>query len=143
MALAACVLWLAGFEIMPWLHVALHDGLAPHIHTADGTIVQVPSNEHGSTHQHADGTVHREPRVLHVTRAHHRPTGPSYALDHGAGSLAHHGVAVSPAAPPLHAPLPVDIRATVVAFASTIAPIAPSVPLASARGPPAASSLGV
>jgi hypothetical protein len=148
MALVACVLWLAGFEVLPWLHVAFHDELAPHIHAADGTIIRVSfTDAGGATHRHADGSVHRDrddrPIGAPPARGRHRPdrpTGPSYALDHGAGSLAHHGVAVVPAAAPLHTPLPVHVRPVVVALASTSAPIEPSVPVASARGPPAALS---
>jgi len=32
MALAACVLWLVGVEVMPALHEAMHGQLAPHRH---------------------------------------------------------------------------------------------------------------
>ncbi len=134
LALVACLLWLAGFEVLPWLHVALHDELAPHVHTADGTIIRV-SFAGEVTHRHADGTVHRGPADDHAK--HRRPPRTSYTLDHGAGSLAHHGVAVVPAAAPLHAPLPVVRRPVVVAVAAPIAWVSSSVPLASARGPPA------
>jgi hypothetical protein len=139
MALVACLLWLAGFEVLPWMHVALHDELAPHIHAADGTIIRV-SFSGEVTHRHADGTIHRGPED-HDDRApakRHHPTRPGYGLDHGAGSLAHHGVAILPAAAPLHAPLPIDRRPVIVALADAPVPVVTPVPTASARGPPAA-----
>jgi hypothetical protein len=133
-ALIACLLWLVGFEALPWLHVALHDDLAPHVHAADGTIVRV-SFTGEATHRHADGTVHRGP-ADHA--AHHRRTpNTGYKLDHGAGSLAHHGVAVVPTAAPRHEPLPVVRRPIVLAVVAAIPPVSLPVPLATARGPPA------
>ena len=50
MALVACVLWLASFEVLPWLHVALHDHAGAHQHDEAGTIVRVSFT---SSHNHA------------------------------------------------------------------------------------------
>jgi hypothetical protein len=131
LAIAACLIWIAGFEVLPWAHIAFHDELAPHIHVGD-TIVTVSFA--GPTHRHADGTVHRD----HPAPA--RADGQAHlaaALAHGAHSLAHHGVAAIPTPPPCHHPLPIDWRPTFVAIA-TAAPLTSSpVPTAAARGPPA------
>jgi hypothetical protein len=131
LALVACALWLAGFELMPWLHVAFHDQLATHRHDATGTIVRVSFGE--PTHRHADGTVHRGED--HATRPDHDARVLAL-VTHGQGSLAHHGVAAVPTAPPLHEPLPIDRRPTFVESVATIAPVSLAAPLASARGPP-------
>ncbi|MDB4958883.1 MAG: hypothetical protein JWO36_6452 [Myxococcales bacterium] len=45
-ALALCVLWIAGFELMPWMHVALHGHLAAHHHATDGSIVLGADSHH-------------------------------------------------------------------------------------------------
>jgi hypothetical protein len=143
LAVAACVLWVAGFEVLPWLHVALHDELAPHVHVGD-TIVTVSFD--GPTHRHADGTVHRDddslvgaaPKKLRADgRAHASAPSP---LSHGDHSLAHHGVAAIPAAAPLHEPLPIDRRPISVAAVDGADLISLSVPVAAARGPPAFAS---
>ncbi len=45
MALAACVLWLAAFELLPWLHVATHRQAVAHRHEASGATVFEPGAE--------------------------------------------------------------------------------------------------
>jgi hypothetical protein len=35
-ALVLTILWIVGFELMPWLHIALHDHLPHHHHDANG-----------------------------------------------------------------------------------------------------------
>ena len=40
-AVALCVAWIASFEVLPWLHVALHEHAGAHEHDAAGTIVRV------------------------------------------------------------------------------------------------------
>jgi len=35
-ALSLAILWIVGFELVPWLHIALHGHLAPHHHDANG-----------------------------------------------------------------------------------------------------------
>ena len=138
MAIAACVLWLVGFEAMPWLHVAYHDELAPHVHTADGQIVLVTGE--APAHRHADGTIHRD---APVSSHRHRGSTPGYGLDHGSNSLAHHGVAAIPAPPLLHKPLPIDLRPTTVAIAPTGIPTQAQALAATARGPPPAPAARV
>lgn len=134
-ALALCVLWLAGFEVLPWVHVATHDRIAPHIHTADGGIVYVPASTPGA-HVHT----HVYPR-LPEHRAKHRDDGLSRlasALAHGEHSLVHHGVAVPAPAPVWTAPLPVDRRPITLAREVALAPVSRDCVRAVARGPPRA-----
>lgn len=38
-ALSLCVLWLAGYEVLPWLHIATHAHVGKHHHDASGAIV--------------------------------------------------------------------------------------------------------
>ncbi len=50
-ALALCVLWLAGFELLPWMHIALHGHLGKHHHDATGaTIID---DQDAETDEHA------------------------------------------------------------------------------------------
>lgn len=134
LALAAVALWLAGVEALPAIHEALHDQLAPHVHTA-GAIVTVSFED--TTHRHPDGTIHfATPRA--ARRGHPVHDGRPRARDvagHAAG-LAHHAAAIAPAAPPILHPLPVDRRPVLVAVRLRSA-IAARPPLsATARGPP-------
>ncbi len=134
LALAAAVLWLAGVEALPALHEALHDRLAPHVHTA-GAIVTVSFED--TTHRHPDGTIHYAvPRA--ARRGHPVRDGQPRAgnlVGHAAG-LAHHAAAIAPAAPPILHPLPVDRRPVLLAVRLRSA-IAARPPLpATARGPP-------
>ena len=115
MALAACALWLAGVEVLPAVHEALHDRLAPHHHHG-GSIVTVSFED--ATHRHPDGT----PRATE-------------AFGHAAG-LAHHAAALAPAAPPVTEPLPVDRRPILVAAAQILAVVERARIAATARGPP-------
>ncbi len=133
------MLWLLGFEVMPWAHVAIHDHLAPHHHDASGAMILDEGHCHSSVahcHTHIDGfdPAAVAPRGID-SRARLRA-----ALQHGAGSLAHHGVAAVPAPPPLHQPLPIDppeLRFSVQSLASLTSI---STPTAAARGPPRSSS---
>jgi len=132
-ALALCLVWLVGFELGPWLHIALHDHLAPHHHTALGEVVDdrdrdAEVDEHGAP---VEDHAHAGARTLDDAHAHLRA-----ALAHGAHSLEHHGVAVPPPAPPVLHPLPVDRRPTLVAAVVAIAPLETPVARAVARGPP-------
>jgi len=133
-ALALCLVWIVGFELGPWLHVALHDHLAPHHHTAFGEVVDdhdrdAEVDEHGaSVHDHDRAAA---PHTITDADAHLLA-----ALAHGAHSLEHHGVAVPPPAPPVLHPLPIDRRPTFVAAVVAIAPLATPVARALARGPP-------
>lgn len=134
LALAAVALWLAGVEALPALHEALHDRLAPHVHTAGG-IITVSFDD--TTHRHPDGTIHfatlRAPRRGHPVR-----DGQPHTRDvaqHAAG-LAHHAAAIAPAAPPILHPLPVDRRPVPLTVCAGSAITAGPPPVATARGPP-------
>ncbi|MEO8840466.1 MAG: hypothetical protein ABI591_00960 [Kofleriaceae bacterium] len=118
LALVGAVLWLGGVEVMPNLHLALHDSLAPHVHQGDTTIYE-------GGHEH---------RVVRGRNA--RQHDLALRLEHGAHSLAHHGLAMQPAPPPVLAPLPVDRHATVVPQVAIIEPRSHRLVVAVARGPP-------
>jgi hypothetical protein len=134
LALAACALWLGGVEVLPAVHQAVHDQLAPHRHDG-GSIVTVSFED--TTHRHPDGSIHY---VAPKARPAHPPAsdGSSHASDragHAAG-LAHHAAALAPVPPPITRPLPVDRRPCSVAVERSVAlidrdPLAPN-----ARGPP-------
>jgi len=134
MALAACALWLAGVEVLPAVHEALHDRLAPHHHHG-GSIVTVSFED--ATHRHPDGTIHYvapRPRAIHPPTSDGTPRA-TEAFGHAAG-LAHHAAALAPAAPPVTEPLPVDRRPILVAAAQILAVVERARIAATARGPP-------
>jgi hypothetical protein len=137
LALVAAVLWLAGVELVPNLHLALHDSLAAHTHDGDTTVF--------APHHHADGSEHRVVmRAGHRVRTHSRHDL-ALELEHGAHSLAHHAAALQPAPAPILVPLPIDRRPVEAAAIAIIEPSSRVVPHATARGPPAlatATSLG-
>lgn len=134
MALAACVLWLAGVEALPSLHEVLHAHLAPHRHDG-GSIIVVSFEE--TTHRHPDGTIH------YVSPGHsagHKPVrdGRPRVTDlagHAAG-LAHHAAAIAPPAAPILQPLPVDRRPSLVAMVPSVERASCDPLAATARGPP-------
>lgn len=134
LALAAVVLWLAGVEALPAFHEALHDRLAPHVHTA-GAIVTVSFDD--TTHRHPDGTIHfatpRVPRRGPPVRDGQPRT--KDVAQHAAG-LAHHAAAIAPAAPPILHPLPVDRRPLLLTVRAGSAIMSCPPPAATARGPP-------
>ena len=53
LAALAILLWIAGVEVLPNVHLAAHDD--DHTHAPDGTIVRVVFEQ---PHRHDDGTVH-------------------------------------------------------------------------------------
>ena len=126
LALAAALLWLLGIELLPNLHVALHDDLAPHTHVAGGIVFTVTYGE--PIHVHPDGTIHRPAR----------PTRDRDAIGthHGDGSLAHHAAAIAPLPPPITKSLPIDRHAMIVAIATGVDLVSLDPLAASARGPP-------
>jgi hypothetical protein len=134
LALAACVLWLLGVEVLPAVHEALHDRLAPHRH--DGGSIVVASFE-DTTHRHPDGSIHFVAARARGTGKASRDDRPQVngSAGHAAG-LAHHGAAIAPAAPPVTQPLPIDRRPTSVVATRTIELIAIDPLAATARGPP-------
>ena len=137
MALAACVLWLVGVEVMPALHEAMHDQLAPHRHD-NGSIVTVSFED--TTHRHPDGSIHFVTPKARTARKPMRD-GRSHATNgtpHADG-LAHHAAALMPAPPPITKPLPIDRRPSFLAVVRSIEPVTCDPLAATARGPPAAA----
>jgi len=137
MALAACVLWLAGVEVMPALHEAMHSRLAPHRHDS-GSIVTVSFED--TTHRHPDGSIHF---VTPKTRAARKaaPDGRSHATSgpgHADG-LAHHAAALAPAPPLITQPLPIDRRPSSLAVVRSVELVSRDPLAATARGPPTAA----
>jgi len=119
LALMGVVLWLGGVELTPNLHIALHASLAEHTHDGDSVIF-----EHAHAHRAQTLAERRHELALR--------------LEHGAHSLAHHHIAMQPAAPPLLAPLPVDRRPVFLQELAIIELHSRVVPRAKARDPPLA-----
>ncbi len=137
MAILACMLWLVGFELMPWMHVALHDQLGAHHHDASGAIIR-DDVALGAHHHHHGGEleVDAPPTGAAHTDAHARIAN---ALGHGQHSLAHHGVALNAPAPIITRPLPVDRHVTIVVAIASPDPITPLCARPKARDPPAST----
>jgi hypothetical protein len=136
LALVACALWLAGVEVMPALHEAMHAHLAPHRHDGD-SIVTVSFDE--TTHRHDDGTIHYvAPRSGMRARAARDGQPHATDIEHHADGLAHHAAALAPVPPPVTRPLPVDRRVSFVAIEQIVAPVERDPLAATARGPPPA-----
>lgn len=157
-ALALCVLWLAGYEVLPWLHIATHAHVGRHHHDASGAIVldeessvddrdlDAEVDEHGAPLHHDDEDAEVDEHGEHVHHAHHHHHGTYSArdtllrgLEHGRHSLAHHAVATTAPPPVLTQPLPIDRRPTFVFADTAIEPYSFSPGRAVARGPPAAA----
>lgn len=141
LALAGCALWLVGVEVMPAVHEAMHDHLAPHHHAAE-SIVTVSFED--TTHRHPDGTIHY---VAHGDRPAAQPARDRATHDrrvrgddpgHAAG-LAHHAAALAPVPPPITTPLPVDRRPSWVVVAQSLELVTRDPLAATARGPPTAA----
>ncbi|MBA3459540.1 MAG: hypothetical protein H0T46_06240 [Deltaproteobacteria bacterium] len=143
LAIIACLLWLVGVELLPAIHQASHDELAPHRHDSGGMVITVsfgaPAHRHvdGVEHEHAAPVVRYAPvRPKHDGKS--RMTDGA-AGDHAAG-LAHHAVALLAPPPPMLTPLPVDRRPTSVKPLPIRIPSSATVPEAAARGPPVRAS---
>lgn len=150
------VLWLLGIEVLPNLHLALHE--RPHTHAADGTVVIVTFDRDAEPHRHADGTVHsheatsagiersaRDGRSARDagTRAMHRSHTGVLAIDHApdthvAAGLAHHATALHAAPPPVIDAIAIDRIATEARSRETGRDVVAIVTTRDARGPPAA-----
>lgn len=168
LALVLAVLWIVSFELGPLLHIAEHDRLPPHHHTALGIVWDDPGAQDAALHEvldEVDSDSQVDEAALHVLTGEPPPEDRDSAvaaalapaprpmaplrdpahpwlvpLQHGAHSLAHHGLAVPAPAPPVTRPLPTLRR---VELAVELAPLAPSIAprrRAVARGPPAVSS---
>jgi len=118
LALLGAILWLGGVEVVPNLHLALHDQLGAHVHEGDRTIFA------------HEGHVHRAPKR---PRSNHDL---ALRLEHGAHSLAHHSVALHTAPPVVLAALPVNVKPTIVADITIAEPDSRSLAHPVARGPP-------
>jgi hypothetical protein len=143
LAIVACLLWLAGVELLPAIHQARHDELAPHTHDSGGMVVTVSFGE--PPHRHVDGTAHvHAPPVVRYSPVRPKHDGKSRIRDaagggHAAG-LAHHAVALLAPPPPILTPLPVDRRPTFDAPVESRVLVSATVPEAAARGPPVCAS---
>jgi len=152
-ALVLTILWIVGFELMPWAHIALHDHLPHHHHDANGGDV-VDDDHDAEVDEHAadqaarhdddlDAEVDEHGVPVHVhaddndVATHDAEQALLSALAHGQHSFAHHGIAVPVPAPAITTPLPVDRRPITLALAEQPAWISAVIPDASARGPPA------
>ena len=131
-ALALVVVWLAGIEVLPNLHLALHDQLGAHTHVGDATVFV-------ASHRHADGTVHELRRIARAASG-DRLAHLAAALAHGRHSFAHHTAAMKSSSPPMVAPLPVDRPLLLVAAIAEVAPSSRLHARPCARGPPDRSS---
>lgn len=141
-ALSLAILWIVGFELLPWAHIALHAHLAPHHHDANGA--DVLDEKHDDDRDSAVDE-HGVPVALDaeddddddapLTDGEKHLLG---ALAHGAHSFAHHGIAVPVPAPAMTMPLPVDRRPMTIEIETAHAWVSAAVPVASARGPPVA-----
>jgi hypothetical protein len=147
-ALVLTILWIAGFELMPWAHIALHDHLAHHHHDETGADVlddhDAEVDEHVAARHDDDHDAEVDEHGAPVAAPHDDTRSAERALrsalQHGTHSFAHHGVAVPVPAPVIAVPLPVDRRPITIAIGEEPAWVSASVPEASARGPP--SELG-
>jgi hypothetical protein len=156
-ALGLAILWIVGFEVMPWAHIALHDHLPHHHHDAMGATIiddddhDAAVDEHATDHpDHHDDDLDAEVDEHGVpVRMHDLEDATSnaasvttadlklfMALNHGVHSLAHHGIAVPVPAPVITTPLPIDRRPITLAIAEQPAWISAAIPEAAARGPP-------
>jgi len=138
LALVAVASWLAGVEVMPAIHEAMHGRLAPHRHDS-GSIVAVSFED--TTHRHPDGTIHfvapNRPSHHAANDGHPRATEANSAAGHADG-LAHHAAALMPPAPPVTRPLPIDRRPTLLRVARALELVLRDPLAATARGPPVA-----
>jgi hypothetical protein len=132
-----CFVWLVGFELGPWLHVALHAYLPHHHHGALGEVID-DHDVDGEVDEHAADAAEEaaEREHGHAHRLSDAESQLAAALAHGAHSIEHHGVAVPPPAPPVLHPLPIDRRPLVAAVVVAIDPIQTPVIWVVARGPP-------
>jgi hypothetical protein len=135
-ALALCVLWLVGFELMPWMHVATHDRIAPHYHDANGATIYVASESAIPAGAHVHTHVYPRLPEKHRGKPDYSLARLASALAHGDHTLAHHGIAV-PVPPPVRLePLPVDRRPLTLARDVAFEPATRDPLAAVARGPP-------
>jgi hypothetical protein len=140
LAALACLLWCAGVELLPGVHLALHDRLTAHRHDAgdapagDELVARVYLDAHvhdGLVHRHGPGAPDPGPS----RRGLHDPSHPS-GPPHGEHSLAHRSLALLAAPPAVVTPLPVDHRPIAVTHAAAELVASAPPPERAARGPP-------
>src|SRR5262245_15748294 len=102
-AVAACVLWLLGVEVLPNLHLAVHHD--DHTHAAYGTLGFTDDDDHEHDADHADHDVDHGDADHDIELDHPEPER------HAAGGISHHAVA-------LHHPPPLPLAPVEVARAS-------------------------
>lgn len=142
-ALIALAIWLVGVELGPDLHLALHRHLAAHRHEGDAVVADAGGRVRvhvGANHRHGpDGEdVWDEPGLGGAPRTGKvAERGVRSHAPHGQHSLAHRGLALAPPPPPVVTPFVAwTVRAATPPWRARIV-IAPTVPPAAARGPPA------
>lgn len=143
MALIACLLWIASFEVLPWMHIALHEHVGAHHHDAGGSIVRDEADPRSrGLADEGEDDADRHEHEGHPGRSDaDRIARVANALTHGRHSLAHHDIAIYAPPPPLTSPLPIDRRVTIVEAATAVDPISLRIPIASARDPPRFDSI--
>lgn len=138
----ACLLWLLGVELLPGVHLALHDRMAAHRHEAGEEAGGEPVTRvrHERPHVH-DGMLHLHGAAIGDVAAGDgavaREPGAPARGSHGAHSLAHRALALHAAPPIVEHPLPVDHRPVAVAGVVAQLSAEAAVPVSAARGPPA------
>jgi hypothetical protein len=133
-ALAACLMWLLGFEVAPLAHIATHVRGERHHHDATGaTARDAESHEHGHEHGQEHGHVHIHESDRDTKGA---PGVEGSPAPHGAHSLLHRGIAaLAPKVPtPVVPPPAIHALVSLRAPRDLIASRAPE--SARARGPP-------
>jgi hypothetical protein len=133
LALVACVLWVAGIEVLPSIHLAMHAHMGAHRHEGN-TIVLL--DDHGRDTAETLDVDPDEPPAAQPRTADTIHARLARQLDHGHGSAAHRDLATLAPPIPLHAPLPVERRPLALTPAAIATPISRLAPRAAARGPP-------
>jgi hypothetical protein len=145
LAVIACSLWALCFEVLPNLHLGLHDHLAPHSHDGDtpqadaaptGPRIKV---SYAPRHRHSDGSYHVDASAADTGYAADgdHAKAPRPTTRHGAHSLAHRALALQTPPPVITEPLPVPRTVAWIEPAIEATPHLAPAPAASARGPPA------
>jgi hypothetical protein len=158
LAVATCVLWLLGVEVLPNLHLATHD--EHHTHAADGSILgdgdgdgdhdhdhAAIAEDHHHHHDHHGALAAEAPTVLaELAPDPHAPEpgdSPVPAIEHrssghAAAGIAHHAIALHRPPPPLLEPLSALRTASQIELAPDLQVSHAPLARPNARGPPAA-----
>jgi len=143
LALTVTALWVAFVELLPGAHLAMHSSVAAHTHEGAATIAEGPGEPTAGARCHdeeAGAHCHRaarrsalgwdRPADLHDTA---RAVDPA----HGAGSLAHRGLAFQRPTPSLAPLTPAPFVERAPVFEATARYAHPLARAAQPRGPPA------